>query len=457
MLGKKVGHARFALRREGEGAVWVMASEMVMVTSASASTQTGSDQPRSELRVTERRMYAATPPYALIGAETERRSSGTVDIRRIRASSKGLTFTRTLDGRSGVPRTLPPSRETLASVLATSPLDVRQLHAGQRWSATSFSWEREADDTSLVTVRSLERRPWAGLMLDVARLDMRSLGTGLVSHADVVDGGLALRVQVGPTVTLRMEDRRVARSHVVGLDVSHSGVAVTKALGDPRARRVLALRVWGPEGWRPPQDHRQTVRPGAGGGWEVTLRVGSPGPVSAEERAQALRPDHVADSDAPSIIAQARALQGGAATAHTERPHGGLIARARRFVHRRLAKRLATHIPAASAVLERGVGDCTEHAWLLTALLRAAGIPARTVFGVAYTGDEAKVFGYHAWVEAAVGARWVTVDPMWDEQPVDATHFKLASTLEELAGVLGGLRLQVLPDPPGGLRRDGPR
>lgn len=461
MFGKKVGHAHFGLRWAGEGGAaragggWVVSSEMVMATRAqgSAAAAGGASGP-NELRVNDRRVYAGAPPFRLVRAETTRHSSGTTDVRRVQAAPRGLTMTRTLDGRVEVPRLLAPTRETLASSLATSPLHVDRFKPGQQWSATVFSWEREADDTSVVTVRGVARRAWAGLTVDTVRLDARSAGTGLVSHAEVADGGLVLQLEVGPSVVLRLEDERVARSHVVGLDVSHSGVAVARPLGDPRRKHALALRISGPAGWRPPEDGRQEVRRLEADAWQITVRVGSPGPATPAERAAALRPDPIADSDTPAIVEQARALAavgGGAGGPASRKPAAQrrFVARARRFVYRRLTKRLATHIPAASAVLERGIGDCTEHAWLLTALLRAAKIPARTVFGVAYTGDDTRAFGYHAWVEAAVGGRWVTVDPMWDEQPVDATHVKLAATLEGLTAALGGLRINVLAAPRG--------
>lgn len=67
----------------------------------------------------------------------------------------------------------------------------------------------------------------------------------------------------------------------------------------------------------------------------------------------------------------------------------------------------------ASQVAARGEGDCTEHAVLLAALARAAGRPARVVFGVLFvrdSGDRAlRAYG-HAWVEIRRRGRWSPVD-----------------------------------------------
>ncbi|HEX5787674.1 MAG TPA: transglutaminase domain-containing protein [Woeseiaceae bacterium] len=61
----------------------------------------------------------------------------------------------------------------------------------------------------------------------------------------------------------------------------------------------------------------------------------------------------------------------------------------------------------ASRVAETGSGDCTEHAFLLAALARAEGYPARVVLGILLhaAGDEVQAFG-HAWTEIHDGTDW---------------------------------------------------
>jgi transglutaminase-like putative cysteine protease len=65
----------------------------------------------------------------------------------------------------------------------------------------------------------------------------------------------------------------------------------------------------------------------------------------------------------------------------------------------------------ASEVAQSRQGDCTEHATLLTALLRRSGKPARLVTGLAVLveGRELGAFG-HAWTELYENGAWQVVD-----------------------------------------------
>lgn len=68
---------------------------------------------------------------------------------------------------------------------------------------------------------------------------------------------------------------------------------------------------------------------------------------------------------------------------------------------------------SAAEVAVSRQGDCTEFAVLTAAMCRAAGIPARVVFGIAYVDEFAGMgpcFGGHAWVEAYIGDKWTGLD-----------------------------------------------
>lgn len=62
----------------------------------------------------------------------------------------------------------------------------------------------------------------------------------------------------------------------------------------------------------------------------------------------------------------------------------------------------------ALTVLERGSGDCTEHATLLVGLLRSVGIPAKAVVGLVHMQG---YFYYHMWVYAYQDGGWIPLDP----------------------------------------------
>lgn len=71
---------------------------------------------------------------------------------------------------------------------------------------------------------------------------------------------------------------------------------------------------------------------------------------------------------------------------------------------------------SAIDALAHGYGVCQDHAQVMLACCRAAGIPARYVSGYLYTGDEGHVAS-HAWMDAWDGSRWLACD---------ATHKRFA-------------------------------
>jgi hypothetical protein len=77
----------------------------------------------------------------------------------------------------------------------------------------------------------------------------------------------------------------------------------------------------------------------------------------------------------------------------------------------------------ASEVLRNGAGDCTEHAVLVVALMRAAGIPARAVDGIVFAADQggSGMAGYHAWAEIWLG-QWIGVDATVNETGTSARY-----------------------------------
>jgi hypothetical protein len=114
------------------------------------------------------------------------------------------------------------------------------------------------------------------------------------------------------------------------------------------------------------------------------------------------------------------------------------------WVYCHVEKRPVISVPSALEVLKSRVGDCNEHAVLLTALLRAAGIPARLCVGLVYAKEG---FFYHAWIESWVG-EWISMDPILNQMPVDATHIKLVhgglDKQVEILGLIGKLRLEII-------------
>jgi hypothetical protein len=114
-----------------------------------------------------------------------------------------------------------------------------------------------------------------------------------------------------------------------------------------------------------------------------------------------------------------------------------------RWVYQNIQKKPTLSLPQAAAVLTHREGDCNEHATLLLALLRRAGIPARMAVGLTQVHDR---FYYHAWVEAYLN-KWVSADPTFGQIPADVTHLKLAQGpeggMESILKLLGRLKLEI--------------
>ncbi|MEM9345291.1 MAG: transglutaminase-like domain-containing protein [Planctomycetota bacterium] len=102
------------------------------------------------------------------------------------------------------------------------------------------------------------------------------------------------------------------------------------------------------------------------------------------------------------------------------------------------AKDLSVGFASASETVRTKQGDCTEHACLLAAMLRGAGIPSRTVTGLVYADQFAgrkDIFGYHMWTQAWIMTEegkgyWLDLDAALpgDIDGFDATHIALSTS-----------------------------
>lgn len=223
-----------------------------------------------------------------------------------------------------------------------------------------------------------------------------------------------------------------------------ASVASNRELADPAALAVLRVRVGGirAEGLQL-KGGRQSFGDGI-----LTVRrenLAELPEIPREEEMAALervflKPEPLIQSDHERIRSLARAILGDAS-----RPTP--LAKARRlmeWVHLNIEKRPVLSMPDALSTLENRMGDCNEHAMLLAALARAAGIPARVEAGLTYMKGR---FYYHAWNLLYLG-RWVTADALFGQLPADVTHLRLVTgSMQQqldLAAVIGAITIEVL-------------
>lgn len=130
--------------------------------------------------------------------------------------------------------------------------------------------------------------------------------------------------------------------------------------------------------------------------------------------------------------------------------------RLEKIVHESLTnKNFSTALASAAEVAASREGDCTEHAVLLAALLRAKKIPSRIAVGLVYV-QSLNGFGGHMWTEAFLNGQWVPLDATIGQGGTGAAHIKLAessfaddapapvTTFLPLMNILGRIQIEVL-------------
>jgi hypothetical protein len=263
---------------------------------------------------------------------------------------------------------------------------------------------------------------------------------GMKEHVWIDGEGRAVREEASLGLQLRAEPREIALAGVdtaAPFDLTFSTrVPLAGRIENGRDRPTLTLRVSGDAADRIPDDPpRQTVRQGL----LRVVREALPSHVAADAPLPAkwVGPSPFIESDDPAIIARAQAIVGDGADPLTS------AQRIVDWVHEHMTQEPTVTVPSAREVLRTRRGDCNEHAVLLAALARAAGIPARVVAGVVFVDEGAEDgFYYHAWNELWLG-RWVSADAVFAQVPADVTHVKLLEGGPEqhleLAGIVGHL------------------
>ncbi len=192
-------------------------------------------------------------------------------------------------------------------------------------------------------------------------------------------------------------------------------------IDEPRDVRRVRLRLSGADLDRRDMSGVGSV-PGGGRGGNPAIRSRFSREPADPDLERYLQPESLIESDAPEIVAEARAAVG-SVTGDRARAE-----RLTRHVNAILEKKPTVSLPSAREVLRTKVGDCNEHTVLYVAMARAIGIPRALPSGsVSVRG----AFYYHAWPEVYLAdgrARglWLPVDPTLNEFPADATHLRLA-------------------------------
>jgi transglutaminase-like putative cysteine protease len=355
----------------------------------------------NDMRTREHLRFALLPPHALVDAhQTTYRNGRLVDATRLVRETDGYRwYSRGADG----------SEQRGHRFDDTFSLDDHL--ALERW------LKAETRDTGARTEI---------LALDLGERARRARPATVIANEDghvTVDSGAGslieldeqlrpVRMKLAGVYDLRAVAREQALAPLKALHLPSQRVLLDRALTNPAALRALTLGVAGsmPASTLWPNLVDETEH-------QITIRRSTRAAPSDAQTLRLATRDHPADHPALQRLAQR-------VVADT-RDEIGQIEALTRFVHGFVSYD-ETH--AASSVLELLAsprGDCTEYADLLTTLARSLGLPARTVFGLAYQADPMPAFRFHAWNEVEAEGRWFVVDPTWNQVATDATHLPM--------------------------------
>lgn len=264
---------------------------------------------------------------------------------------------------------------------------------------------------------------------------------------------------VGKTLTTYTVSRDVALQEIAGeeLDQAVEALIRTNRIPRPHETKKVVYRVTlddaDPADLLPAGDS-QTVESVDARTAIVTVRTVAPPrlkpiPRVADEYVDGNRFLQVED---PGVQRHARRAAG------TETDPAEICFRSEKYVQEHLRlKNFSTALATAAEVAESLEGDCTEHAVLLAAMLRAKRIPTRLVAGVVYLErGTIPFFAAHMWTEANVGGRWIPLDATLGQRGIGAAHIKLsessfaddapipATMFLPLLKILGKVQIQVV-------------
>ncbi len=284
----------------------------------------------------------------------------------------------------------------------------------------------------------------------------------LDDEGETVRGEVALG---GISLTMLLAEKELALAEVEPAELLVSTlVTPDKPIERPRAARSASYVLRTTEGAMPelPSWGTQTTNRISPDAVRVLVSTSLPGErATAAERRDASESSAMIDSDDEVIRALAvdatRDIRGALLDDPLE------VARScGRFVHSYIdRKSLDVGFATASEVARTKQGDCTEHAVLLAAILRARGIPSRVVSGLIYVDEfvgERGVFGFHMWTQALLPdddgvERWVDLDPTLPDAGFDAAHIGVAvsalsgadriNTMAVVAPLIGSVSIEV--------------
>jgi len=367
----------------------------------------------------------------------------------------GFKAEGTVKGKEMAVRIGEPGREKTAVIPLAKPpflgggilesLGAAHLQPGEARDFPVFDPASLGQKEAQVTFMGEEQVTLGGRSVKARKLSVEFMGMKQVAWVD--RDGTILKEEGILGIVLERAGREEAMAGVHGAGAGAAdwteiaSIAPSGTIAEPDRLRLLRVRLKGLEGAFDLDGGRQEFRKGV-----LTIRreaqaAGNRPLAGPKELAAFLRATPFIQSDDPKIR---RTLEGIVGPADSEARKAEKIVA---WVNRNLEKRPVLSIPSALDTLESRVGDCNEHAVLLAALARAAGIPAEVEAGLVWLRGR---FYYHAWNALYLRERggWVTADSVLGQLPADVTHLRFvrgsAERQLDLAGLIGKLGIEIL-------------
>ena len=341
-------------------------------------------------------------------------------------------------------------------------LRVQPLKAGETQSFEAFFPEMGKVGTLKVAAGEAEPVP----LLDGSRSSLQkltvsnSLIPGVTTKVWVNTKGDSVKTSTSmlgtEMVTYTVSAEEALKDLSAGeLDLGVATLVKTSQIPNPYATRKVVYRVTIPDEDPSkiiPQGDSQTVKKISDHVAEVTV---TSLPIPAEGGSAKADPEYLASTQ--YLQADDEKVREHADQAAGTLTNRAEVARAMEtYVQKKLSKKnFSTALASAGEVARNLEGDCTEHAVLLAAMLRAKQVPARVAVGLVYI-DPPSAFGGHMWTEAFLDGKWVPVDATLGRGGIGATHLKLGdatfsddqgtplAAFTSLITVIGKLQIEVV-------------
>ncbi len=431
LKGKKVGYTVTRLKKTNRG--FEVKERIFLTVNLMGSVREIMSYTKAEL---DEKFFIKTFDFSLISDLAVFQMSGAL-------KGQDLSITLGEKGKKNTTLVKLPSKPMVSAGIRQF-FRSRKLKAGQSFTFHLFDPVTMTTNSAIIRVLGKETIKLDGIHYKAFRLEMNLLGRQLFFWLD--ENGISLKEEgfMGFTLVRSTPDKAL-----LGLDGSTkvdfydiSAIKTEKEIPDPLDLSYLKVQLNQVPSSLPVDGLRQTLKDSI-----LEVKKESP-PFNAEynipyngtddELSNYLKPEMFIQSDDKEIIGLAEEIAGKTTDPFTA-AHMILA-----WVFDNLEKTPVVSVPDAKKILADKKGDCNEHATIMTALLRAAGIPARTAVGLVYKDGK---FYYHAWNEAYIN-QWISMDATLNQMPADATHIKLISGGIEkqiqLVGIIGNLEINIL-------------